>query len=347
MLISDLSIKRPVLATVVSLLLIVLGLFAFTRLPLRELPDIDPPVVSINTSYTGASAAVVETRITQVLEDAVSGIEGVDLLTSNSRTGRSSINIEFSTKRDIESAANDVRDAVSRVLDNLPDDVDTPRVAKADADSEVILWANVTGTGWDTLALTDYADRYLVDRLSSIDGVAQVNLAGGQTYAMRVWPDPAALAARKLSVSDVQAALRRENIELPGGQHRVDRPRLHRAHRTRLPVRAGVRAAAARARRDGHVVRLGEWRAWRWNRPSGAATSAATARTCSAWASSRPRPRTACRSRRTSRPSSPGSIPACPRAWRWASPTISPSTSTSPCTRSTRPCSRRSRWCWW
>jgi len=180
MLISDISIRRPVLATVISLLLIVLGLFAFTRLPLRELPDIDPPVVSVSTTYTGASAAVVETRITQVLEDAVSGIEGVDLLTSSSRTGRSNLNIEFSATRDIESAANDVRDAVSRVLDRLPDDVDTPQVAKADADSEVILWANLTGTTFDTLTLTDYADRYLVDRLSSIDGVSQVQLGGGQ-----------------------------------------------------------------------------------------------------------------------------------------------------------------------
>jgi multidrug efflux pump len=258
MLISDLSIKRPVLATVVSLLLIVLGLFAFTRLPLRELPDIDPPVVSINTTYTGASAAVVETRITQVLEDAVSGIEGVDLITSSSRTGRSNINIEFSSKRDIESAANDVRDAVSRVADDLPDDVDMPRVAKADADSEVILWANVTGAGWDTLALTDYADRYLVDRLSSIDGVSQVNLAGAQTYAMRVWPDPAALAARKLGVADVQAALRRENIELPGGsiesQDRDFTVRIERGFRNakqfeQLPLTRGD---------DGHVVRLGE-----------------------------------------------------------------------------------------
>jgi multidrug efflux pump len=217
MLISDVSIRRPVLATVASLLLIVLGLFAFTRLPLRELPDIDPPVVSINTTYTGASAAVVETRITQVLEDAVSGIEGVDLITSGSRTGRSSINIEFSSTRDIESAANDVRDAVSRVADDLPEEVDTPRIAKADADSEVILWANLTGPGFDALTLTDYAERYLVDRLSSIDGVSQVNLGGGQSYAMRVWPDPKALAARGLSVADVQAALRRQTVELPGG----------------------------------------------------------------------------------------------------------------------------------
>lgn len=258
MLISDISIKRPVLATVVSLLLIVLGLFAFTRLPLRELPDIDPPVVSINTTYTGASAAVVETRITQPLEDAVSGIEGVDLITSGSRTGRSSINIQFTTKREIESAANDVRDAVSRVLDDLPDDVDTPMIAKADADSEVILWANVTGQGWDTLALTDYADRYLVDRLSSIDGVSQVNIAGGQTYAMRVWPDPAALAARKLSVADVQAALRRENIELPGGSiESIDRDFTVRIERGFKSAAEFAQLPLARGD-DGHVVRLGE-----------------------------------------------------------------------------------------
>jgi len=144
MLLSDVSIRRPVFATVISLLLIVLGVFAFSKLPLRELPDIDPPVVSVSTSYTGASAAVVETRITQLIEDAVSGIEGVELLTSSSRNGRSNINIEFSVNRDIESAANDVRDAVSRVAGNLPEDVDAPQVAKADSDSEVNLWPRPT-----------------------------------------------------------------------------------------------------------------------------------------------------------------------------------------------------------
>ena len=258
MLISDLSIRRPVLATVISLLLIVLGIFAFTRLPLRELPDIDPPVVSITTTYTGASAAVVETRITQVLEDAVSGIEGVDLLTSNSRNGRSSINIEFTTRREIEGAANDVRDAVSRAIDNLPDDVDTPQVAKADADSEVILWANLTGPTFDTLALTDYADRYLVDRLSSIDGVSQVNLGGGQTYAMRIWPQPAALAARGLTVADVQAALRRENVEMPGGSiESTDRDFTVRVERGFKSAEDFGQLALARGS-DGHVVRLAE-----------------------------------------------------------------------------------------
>jgi multidrug efflux pump len=257
-LISDLSIRRPVLATVVSLLLIVLGIFAFTQLPLRELPDIDPPVVSVSTTYTGASAAVIETRITQVLEDAVSGIEGVTLLTSGSRTGRSSINIEFSNARDIESAANDVRDAVSRAADRLPEDADTPQVAKADADSEVILWTNLTGAGYDMLALTDYADRYLVDRFASIDGVAQVQLGGGQVYAMRVWPNPAALAARGLTVADVQAALRRENVELPGGSvESKDRDFTVRVERGYQSAADFARLALARGA-DGHVVRLGE-----------------------------------------------------------------------------------------
>lgn len=258
MMISDLSIRRPVFATVISLLLIVLGIFAFTKLPLRELPDIDPPVVSISTTYTGASAAVVETRITQLVEDAVSGIEGVDLLTSSSRNGRSNVNIEFSVNRDIESAANDVRDAVSRIVGNLPDDVDAPQVAKADSDSEVIMWANLTGPKLDTLALTDYADRYLTDRLASIDGVSQVQIGGGQTYAMRIWPDAAAMAARGLTVADVQNALRRENVELPGGNVestdrdftvRIERGFQSEAQFAQLPVSRGD---------DGHVVRLGE-----------------------------------------------------------------------------------------
>ena len=258
MIISDLSIRRPVLATVASLLLIVLGVFAFTQLPLRELPDIDPPVVSIGTTYTGASAAVVETRITQVLEDAVSGIEGVDLLTSSSRNGRSNINIEFSARRDIESAANDVRDAVSRAIDQLPEDVDTPQVTKADSDSEVILWAYLSSDAMDTLALTDYADRYVVDRLSSIDGVSQINLGGAQSYAMRIWPSPAALAARGLTIADVQAALRRENIELPGGSiESTDRDFTVRVERGfRSPEQFG-QLALTRGE-DGHVVRLGE-----------------------------------------------------------------------------------------
>jgi len=215
---SDIAIRRPVFATVISLLLMVLGIIAFTRLPLRELPDVDAPVVSIDTGYAGASAAVVESRVTQLLEDAVSGIEGVDLLQSNSRNGRSSITIEFNQTREIESAANDVRDAVSRVVDRLPEEADAPQVNKQSADADVIMWLNFTSPKRDTLELTDYADRYLVDRFSSLPGVAQVRIAGGQRFALRITLNADALAARNLTVNDIETALRRENVELPAGR---------------------------------------------------------------------------------------------------------------------------------
>jgi hypothetical protein len=149
--ISDLSIRRPVFATVMSLLLVVLGVIAYTRLTLRELPAIDPPVVSVGVDYTGASAAVVETRVTQILEDALSGIEGVETIDSQSMNGESDIDIEFSLSRDIEAAANDVRDAVSRVLDRLPLEADPPEIEKAESDSEVVIWLNMRSSRMDTL----------------------------------------------------------------------------------------------------------------------------------------------------------------------------------------------------
>lgn len=233
MILSDVSIKRPVFAAVISLMLVVVGVIAFSRLPLRELPNIDPPVVSIDVSYPGAAAGVVETRITQVLEDAVAGIEGVDLVTSSSRNGRASVNLEFTLARDIESAANDVRDAVSRVADRLPEEADPPQVAKVEADADVIIWIRVVQKGADALALTDYADRYIADRFSSIPGVAQVRLSGGQRYAMRIWLNDQALAARELTVTDVENALRRENLELPAGRlESQDRDFLLRVNRS-------------------------------------------------------------------------------------------------------------------
>jgi len=258
MVLSDISIRRPVFATVLSLLLIVLGAIAFMRLPLRELPNIDPPIVSIETNYPGASAAVVETRITQIIEDAVSGIEGVDMIQSSSRNGRSGVTIEFTLAREIESAANDVRDAVSRVADRIPDEADPPQVAKVEADAEVILWTNLRSTRMDELALTDYAERYLVDRLSSIDGVAQIRIGGSQRYAMRIWLDREALAARGLTVNDVETALRRENVELPAG-------RLESATRDfTLRVNRGYQQPddfaelAVGKGADGHLIRLAE-----------------------------------------------------------------------------------------
>ena len=258
MTLSDLSVRRPVFATVLSLLLVVLGVLSFTTLPLRELPDIDPPVVSISTAYPGASAAIIETRITQLLEDAVSGIEGIDTLDSSSRNGESQITIEFTLSRDIEAAANDVRDAVSRVVDRLPEEAELPEVQKVSADADAIMWLNLSSEVLDTMALTDYAERYVVDRLSSIEGVAQIRVGGRQRYAMRIWLDRQALAARGLTVSEVEAALRRENIELPAGTLesttrdftlRMERGFDSEDEFRRLPLLKGE---------DGYVVRLGD-----------------------------------------------------------------------------------------
>src|SRR3546814_829754 len=153
---SDTSIQRPVFATVVSLLLIVLGTLAFSRLTLRELPAIDPPIVSVDVNYPGASAAVVETRITQVLEDALSGIEGVEIIKSRSRNGRASVDMEFTLNRDIEAAANDVRDAISGVADRLPDEADPPEVEKADSDTDTIIWRHMSSIKMDTKELAKY-----------------------------------------------------------------------------------------------------------------------------------------------------------------------------------------------
>ncbi|TYT25765.1 efflux RND transporter permease subunit [Luteimonas viscosa] len=255
---SDISIKRPVFAIVMSLLLVVLGLMSFMRLTLRELPNIDPPIVSVEVTYPGASAAVVETRVTQILEDALSGIEGINTIESQSRNGRADVTIEFNLTRDIEAAANDVRDRISRVMDRMPDEADPPEISKVEADAEVIVWLNMRSTAMDTMELTDYADRYIVDRLSALDGVARVQLGGGQRYAMRIWLDRDAMAARGITASDVEAALRSENVELPAGRiESEDRDftlRVERGYRepeqfAQVPLRKGE---------DGYVVRLGD-----------------------------------------------------------------------------------------
>ena len=168
MILTDLSVKRPVFASVISILLIIFGLVAFEKLPLREYPNIDPPVVSIQTNYRGASAAVVESRITQLVEDRISGVEGIKHITSSSRDGRSDVTLEFEVGRDIEAAANDVRDRVSGLLNNLPEEADPPEVEKANGGDEVIMWLNLVSDQMTTLQLTDYARRYIIDRFSVI-----------------------------------------------------------------------------------------------------------------------------------------------------------------------------------
>ncbi|MBU4433356.1 MAG: efflux RND transporter permease subunit [Alphaproteobacteria bacterium] len=256
--ISDLSVRRPVFAAVAAIILCVIGLAAFTSLPIRELPNVDPPVVSVSTSYRGASAEVIEERITQVIERQVSGIQGIDRVNSSSRDGRSQISITFTLDRDLDDAANDVRDAVSRVSANLPDQADPPQIAKANADSSPIIILNLTSTTLSSLELADYADRYLIERMSTVPGVAQAGLAG-QLYAMRIWLNPDAMAARGVTVDDVEAALNSQNVELPAGSLesetkdftiRVSRDYSKPEDFARLPLRA--------ANASGFVVRLGD-----------------------------------------------------------------------------------------
>ena len=255
---SDISIRRPVFAAVISLLLVVLGVMSFSRLTLRELPAIDPPIVSVQVNYPGASAAVVETRITQVLEDALAGIEGVETVESSSRNGSADVSMEFKLSRDIEAATNDVRDAVSRVQDRLPEEADPPEISKVESDSDAIVWLNMRSDRMDSLELSDYAERYVSDRLSAIEGVARVIVGGGQRYAMRIWLDREALAARGLAVSDIEAALRRENVELPAGRiESENRDFTLRVQRNYRKAEDFAKLALAKGS-DGYVVRLGD-----------------------------------------------------------------------------------------
>jgi multidrug efflux pump len=215
---SDISVKRPVLATVISLLIVVLGGASLLQLPVREYPDIDPPVVSVRNDYISAAPEVVDTEITEVIESAISGVDGIRLITSESRTGRGQTTIGFNQGRDVDAAANDVRDAISRVVRDLPADAEAPVVSKADADARPMLWITLASEALGTAELTDFAERNLVDRLSVLDGVASVSIGGQRRYAMRVWLDRQAMAARDITVEEVEQALRRGNVELPSGR---------------------------------------------------------------------------------------------------------------------------------
>jgi multidrug efflux pump len=254
MMLSDLSVRRPVFAAVAAIILCVVGLASFTALPVRELPSVDPPNVSVQTTYRGASAEVVEERITQVIERQVSGIQGIDRVNSSSRDGTSRINIAFTLDRNLDEAANDVRDAVSRVTAQLPEQADPPQIAKANADAQPILFLSLISTTLNRLQLSDYANRYLVERLSTVPGVATVGLGGAQFYSMRIWLDPNAMAARGITVDDVETALNSQNLELPAGALeapakdftiRVARGYSTPAEFARLPVVPGVARSTA------------------------------------------------------------------------------------------------------
>ena len=218
MILSEISIRRPVLATVMSLLVLLVGLISYTRLTVREYPNIDAPVVSVRTVYPGASAQIIESQVTQVLEGSIAGVEGIKVMKSSSREEVSEITIEFVLERDPDAAANDVRDRVSRARGELPDDSEEPVISKVEADAQAIIWLAFWSDRHSQLEITDYADRFVVDRLESLPGVANVIIGGERRYAMRLWLDADRLAAYGLTPLDVENALRRQNLEVPSGR---------------------------------------------------------------------------------------------------------------------------------
>ncbi len=211
-------IRRPVFASVCSLLIVLIGLVSYTRLPLQEYPSIDPPVVSVRTVYPGANPLVVETEVTEILEKEINGVEGIRTLTSESRDSVSTITVQFNLSRDLEAAAQDVRARVARVVGNLPDDAEAPVVEKEAGDASPIIWFALYGENFTPLELSNYADRFVVDALETVPGVSSIFVGGERRYAMRLWLDPQRLAARNLTVLDAEAALRRENVEIPSGR---------------------------------------------------------------------------------------------------------------------------------
>jgi multidrug efflux pump len=256
--ISELSVRRPVFATVLSMMLVIFGLVSLQRLSVREYPDIDRPTVSITTAYRGASAAIIETKITQIVEDSVAGIEGILKLESDSEDERSQVRIEFDINRDIDAAANDVRDRVARVIGRLPTEADPPQVVKADANADSVVTLAFASDTMPMLDLTDYAERNIVDRMSTVAGVASVNIVGGRRFSMRIWLDRQALAARQMTVTDIEDALRRENVELPAGRLESRTREFSLRTMVGLETEQDFRNLVIARGADGHLVRLGE-----------------------------------------------------------------------------------------
>jgi multidrug efflux pump len=216
--ISDLCIRRPVFATVLSLAVMLIGLVSYTRLPVREYPKIDEPVVTVETVYRGASAEIIESQITKPLEDSLAGIEGVDVITSISRQENSQISVRFKLERNPDSAASDVRDRVSRVRNKLPTAIDEPVIAKVEADANPIIWIAFSSDKHSALEVTDVANRIVKPRLQTMPGAADVRIFGERKFAMRIWLDRDRLAAFNLTPQDVEDALRRQNVEVPAGR---------------------------------------------------------------------------------------------------------------------------------
>ncbi|CAO3427756.1 efflux RND transporter permease subunit [Azospirillum argentinense] len=218
MVLSDISIRRPVLATVMSLALMLIGIVSYQRLSVREYPKIDEPVVTVETTYKGASAEIIESQVTQILEDSLSGIEGIDVMSSISRAEKSQITLRFRLDRNVDTAASDVRDRVGRVRAQLPNEIDEPVIAKVEADAQPIIYLAFSSDRHSPLDVTDFADRYVKDRLQNLPGVAQVRIFGERRFAMRLWLDPQRMAAYRVTPQDVENALRKQNVEIPAGR---------------------------------------------------------------------------------------------------------------------------------
>ena len=218
MYLTEVSIRRPVISWVMSLILILFGIFVFWKLPVRELPSgLQPPIVQIQIDYKSAAAPIVDQEVTQVVEDVIGGAEGIKNIESKSENGRSTINVIFDTEIDLDNAANDIRERVARIIDNLPTESDPPQILKQAAGFTTTMWLSLSSSTWSDLELGDYAERYLVDTFSSVKNVGRIRVGGLRELSIRVWIDPIKLAANDLTVQDLELALRRENIRLPAG----------------------------------------------------------------------------------------------------------------------------------
>lgn len=255
--ISQISISRPVLATVMSLVIILLGLVSYNKLSLREYPNIDEPAVTITTRYDGANAEIMETQITNLLEDSISGVEGIRQISSTSRESTSVINVRFNLDRDPDNAAADVRDRVSRVRGALPDEIDEPIVAKVEADAQPIIWVVMRSDELSAAQLTDIADRFMKDQLQTVNGVADVFIFGQRRYAMRVWLDPVKLAAHNVTTQEVETALRNQNIDIPSGRVEGQQREFTVLSETDLNQRSQFENVIV-ANRNGHFIRLAD-----------------------------------------------------------------------------------------
>jgi multidrug efflux pump len=253
----EFCIRRPVFSTVLSLIIVLLGIVSFDRLNVREYPNIDEPVVSVNTRYPGASSSIVESQVTQVLEGSLAGIEGIDVIESTSRAETSRITVRFRMGTDANVGAADVRDRVSRVRQRLPNEIDEPRIAKVEADARAMMYIVFRSERMSALEITDYVDRFVLDQLKNLYGVADVVIFGERRYAMRIWIDRIRLAAFNLTIQDVESALRAQNVELPSGRIESQDREFAVLSRTGLSTPEQFRNVVIKLA-EGHQVRLGE-----------------------------------------------------------------------------------------